>query len=77
MTCWFKAHPGASRKPSKRALQLAFHSGAVTISARAGMLETYEIVDRHFGMGQADRSPHRAADAGVILLDRASPRRDL
>jgi len=31
-----KEHPWASRKPSKRALQLAFYTGAVTISARTG-----------------------------------------
>ena len=38
-----KDHPWASRKPSKRALQLAFFQGLVTISARAGMLKTYEL----------------------------------
>ena len=44
-----KDHPWASRKPSKRALQLAFYGGALTISARAGMLKTYELMERHFG----------------------------
>ena len=44
-----KDHPWASRKPSKRALQLAFFAGLLTISARAGMLKTYELTDRHFG----------------------------
>jgi uncharacterized protein YcaQ len=44
-----KNHPWASRKPSKRALQVAFYAGLVTISARAGMLKTYELMDRHFG----------------------------
>ena len=29
-----KDHPWASRKPSKRALQVAFYQGRVTISAR-------------------------------------------
>src|SRR5688572_18539773 len=33
-----KHHPWASRKPSKRALQLAFHMGLVTVSERNGML---------------------------------------
>ena len=65
-----KEHPWASRKPSKRALQLAFYMGLVTVSARAGMLKTYDLVDRHFGW---DRRP-RAATEGQIdayLLDRA------
>src|SRR5262245_28088679 len=35
-----KEHPWASRKPSKRALQLAFYKGIVTVSRRAGMLKT-------------------------------------
>ena len=48
-----KVHPWASRKPSKRALQLAFYTGRVTISARTGMLKTYELMDRHFGWGRA------------------------
>ena len=33
-----KEHEWASRKPSKRALQLAFYRGLVTISQRTGML---------------------------------------
>src|SRR5262245_6983574 len=44
-----KVHPWASRKPSKRALQVAFYTGLLTISERAGMLKTYELMDRHFG----------------------------
>src|ERR1700679_3938321 len=44
-----KQHPWASRKPSKRALQLAFYQGLVTISERNGMLKTYELMARHFG----------------------------
>ncbi|MDB5518985.1 MAG: cytoplasmic protein [Tardiphaga sp.] len=65
-----KDHPWASRKPSKRALQLAFYTGVLTISARSGMLKTYELMDRHFGW---DKSP-KAASATEIssyLLDRA------
>src|SRR5262249_6573730 len=38
-----KEHLWASRKPSKRALQLAFYKGIVTVSRRAGMLKTYEL----------------------------------
>ena len=44
-----KDHAWASRKPSKRALQLAFFTGALTVSERSGMLKTYELMDRHFG----------------------------
>src|SRR5215831_12552871 len=65
-----KEHLWASRKPSKRALQLAFYCGSVTISERNGMLKTYDLMDRHFGW---DKSP-RAATTGEIaayLLDRA------
>jgi uncharacterized protein YcaQ len=35
-----KEHLWQSRKPSKRALQLAFYTGEVTISERTGMLKT-------------------------------------
>jgi uncharacterized protein YcaQ len=64
-----KEHLWASRKPSKRALQFAFYTGALTISERNGMLKTYELIDRHFGW---DRPP-KAASASEIaayLLDR-------
>jgi uncharacterized protein YcaQ len=44
-----KQHLWASRKPSKRALQLAFYTGVLTISARSGMLKTYQLMARHFG----------------------------
>ena len=44
-----KNHPWASRKPSKRALQMAFYSGDVTVNRRIGMLKSYELTDRHFG----------------------------
>ncbi|GLS22552.1 hypothetical protein GCM10007874_55700 [Labrys miyagiensis] len=44
-----KEHPWASRKPSKRALQLAFYTGVLAVSAREGMLKTYELMERHFG----------------------------
>jgi uncharacterized protein YcaQ len=64
-----KDHPWASRKPSKRALQLAFYTGVLTISARSGMLKTYELMDRHFGW---DRLPKAASAAETVayLLDR-------
>ena len=65
-----KDHEWASRKPSKRALQLAFYKGLVTISQRAGMLKTYELMNRHFGW---TRLPAAASDREVTnhLLDRA------
>jgi uncharacterized protein YcaQ len=65
-----KQHLWASRKPSKRALQLAFYCGVVTVSERNGMLKTYELMNRHFGW---DRPPKAASDGEitVYLLDRA------
>jgi uncharacterized protein len=65
-----KEHLWASRKPSKRALQLAFYTGAVTVSARSGMLKTYDLIGRHFGW---DKPPKAATEREIIayLLDRA------
>lgn len=65
-----KEHLWQSRKPSKRALQLAFYTGAVTISARQGMLKTYELMTRHFGW---DKLPKAASSKEITayLLDRA------
>jgi uncharacterized protein YcaQ len=65
-----KEHLWASRKPSKRALQLAFYSGAVTVSARSGMLKTYDLMDRHFGW---EKPPRPASEREVLgyILDRA------
>jgi uncharacterized protein YcaQ len=65
-----KDHAWASRKPSKRALQLAFHIGKLTVSERSGMLKTYELMDRHF---EWDKPPRKATEKQVIdyLLDRA------
>lgn len=65
-----KVHAWASRKPSKRALQLAFYTGAVTISERNGMLKTYELTARHFGW---DKPPKPASQRDITgyLLDRA------
>jgi uncharacterized protein len=65
-----KDHAWASRKPSKRALQLAFFNGALTVSERSGMLKTYELTARHFGW---ERRPKPASERQVrdYLLDRA------
>ena len=54
-----KDHAWASRKPSKRALQLAFYRGQVTVSRREGMLKTYELPSRHFGW---ERPPKAASE---------------
>jgi uncharacterized protein YcaQ len=65
-----KDHPWASRKPSKRALQLAFFTGRLTISERAGMLKTYELIERHFNW---ERLPRGATEkeSTTYLLERA------
>jgi uncharacterized protein len=69
-----KEHLWASRKPSKRALQLAFYTGVLTISERNGMLKTYDLMARHF---EWDRPPNRppkpasASETTAYLLDRA------
>jgi len=65
-----KDHEWASRKPSKRALQLAFYRGVLTVSERRGMLKTYELTDRHFGW---QRPPRAATEREILeyMLDRA------
>jgi uncharacterized protein len=69
-----KEHLWASRKPSKRALQLAFYTGVLTISERTGMLKTYDLMARHFGWDTAPNLPPKPAsprEATAYLLDRA------
>ena len=65
-----KDHAWASRKPSKRALQMAFFNGALTVSERSGMLKTYELMDRHFGW---ETQPKPASERQILdyLLERA------
>jgi len=65
-----KEHLWASRKPSKRALQLAFYTGELTISERNGMLKTYELMTRHFGWDKPPKGAP-AREATAYLLDRA------
>jgi uncharacterized protein YcaQ len=65
-----KEHLWASRKPSKRALQLAFYTGVATISERRGMLKTYELTDRHFGWNKPPK-PASGTEIANYLLDRA------
>ncbi|HEV7635558.1 MAG TPA: winged helix DNA-binding domain-containing protein [Bradyrhizobium sp.] len=65
-----KEHLWANRKPSKRALQLAFYQGQLTISERNGMLKTYELMARHFGWDKPPR-PASPMEVTAYLLDRA------
>jgi uncharacterized protein YcaQ len=65
-----KEHLWQSRKPSKRALQLAFYTGEVTISERTGMLKTYELMTRHFGWDRPPK-PASSTETTTYLLDRA------
>src|ERR1700752_806561 len=65
-----KEHLWQSRKPSKRALQLAFYTGAVTVSERTGMLKTYELMTRHFGWEKPPK-PASASEVAAYLLDRS------
>lgn len=65
-----KDYAWGSRKPAKRALEVAFYKGLVTVSQRSGMLKTYELLTRHFSW---DRLPRAATEAETLdyLLDRA------
>jgi len=65
-----KHHLWASRKPSKRTLERAFYTGQVTVSERAGMLKTYELMDRHFGW-ESRPKPATGLQITAYLLDRA------
>lgn len=65
-----KEHLWASRKPSKRALQLGFYQGTLTISRREGMLKTYELTSRHFGWDKPPK-PATETETTAYLLDRA------
>ncbi len=65
-----KDHPWASRKPSKQLLQRAFYDGTLTISARRGMVKTYELMDRHFDWPPRPR-PATRGQVLDYLIDRA------
>ena len=65
-----KIHEWASRKPSKRALQLAFFRGILTVSRREGMLKTYELTTRHFGWERLPKAASKS-ERTAYLLDRA------
>jgi uncharacterized protein YcaQ len=65
-----KNHPWASRKPSKRVLEMMFIQGLVVVSARQGMVKTYDLTARHFGWaGQPKAATERQVTA--YKLDRA------
>ena len=65
-----KDHEWASRKPSKRALQLAFYEGRLTVSERTGMLKTYDLLLRHFDLQKLPKAAS-ASEKIAYLLDRA------
>ncbi|MDI1343595.1 MAG: crosslink repair DNA glycosylase YcaQ family protein [Pseudolabrys sp.] len=65
-----KDHEWASRKPSKRALQLGFYQGLLAVSARTGMLKTYDLLLRHFGWEKLPKAA-TGAETTAYLLDRA------
>ena len=65
-----KEHLWGSRKPSKRALQLLFYTGMLTIFERNGMLKSYELMARHFGWDKPPKGASAAATT-AYLLDRA------
>lgn len=65
-----KDHAWASSKPSKRALQLAFFRGDLAVSARSGMLKTYELMERHFDWAERPK-PATGPQVTAYLLDRA------
>src|SRR5581483_7322464 len=60
----------SSRKPSRRSLQLAFNKGLLTVSARTGMLKTYELTTRNFGWQRLPAAAS-ASETARYLLDRA------
>jgi hypothetical protein len=65
-----KDHAWASRKPSRRVMQLAFMQGQLAISRRDGMLKTYDLLQRHFGWTGLPQ-PARESEITAHLLDRA------
>ena len=65
-----KDHPWASRKPSKRVLEMMFYQGLVTVAARQGMVKTYDLTARHFGWESVPK-PATARQIVAYKLDRA------
>lgn len=65
-----KDHAWASKKPSKRVLQLGFHTGKLTISERIGMLKKYELADRHFDWKEKPKAA-TFEEVSNYMIDRA------
>lgn len=65
-----KNHPWASRKPSKKALQLGFYGGRLVVSERLGMLKKYELAERHFDWNEKPKVA-RESEVSEYLLERA------
>ena len=65
-----KTHAWGSRKPSKKALSLAFYCGRLVVSERQGMLKKYDLTERHFGW---DKMPKAASERKVneYILERS------
>lgn len=62
-----KDYAWASRKPSKRVLEVAFYKGLVTISQRVGMVKTYELMTRHFGWNRLPRGATEKETSNYVL----------
>ena len=65
-----KDHEWASRKPSKKALETAFFNGRLAIAERAGIVKSYELIERHFGWAKTPR-PATERQITAYLLDRS------
>lgn len=65
-----KDHPWASRKPSKRVLELGFFNGEFVVGRRDGMVKTYDLIERHFGWPPRPK-PATEGQIADYLLDRA------
>ncbi len=65
-----KSHEWASKKPSKKALEKGFYDGRLVIAERSGIIKSYELMERHFGL---DKPPRPATERQITayLLDRA------
>lgn len=62
-----KQHLWASRKPTKKVLQLGFYNGELAIAARDGMVKSYELIDRHFGWPPRPRAATDGQIAAYLL----------
>ena len=70
MNCARRITSGQAASRRKRALQLAFYRGVLTVSRREGMLKTYELMTRHFGWERLPK-PASESERNAYLLDRA------